>query len=631
MECPDENALVAMIEGELDPADRDALDAHLDSCAICASLVIELAHVLTPADPARDVVTPADAQRRIGGGYVLGALIGQGGMGAVYEGHHETLERRVAIKLLRADMADEQMRHVYTERLLREARLLASLSHPHIVTIYDVGVWREDQIFLAMELIQGDTLRGWLIQQPRTWHEILHVYLQAARGLEAAHERGIIHRDVKPENMLIGHDGRVRVSDFGLARARGVAVEEALAASHASSTPDHITRTGDIMGTPAYMAPEQHLGAEVDAPADQFALCVALWEALCGERPFAGSTRQALSMEVCAGRLQAAPQHVEAPRALLDVLRRGLQSSPAQRWGSMGELIDALEQAALPPAPRVPLGTRLLIAALALVSLAALGLLYREQTRALPVPAPPIAAQEVRPVEPVEPAPVPEPAPEPVALPIAPASQAIARAWSESLSLAEREVGTLVSARPANPAQRVSHKPRVASPAQPKPVIVAAAPLEPRSYAPRADAPRFDALLDAMADGRVTWLEEYMEVARRGFAEGNGSGCINALSLSFGMLETRDLDRTLLEGECLLLSGKCADGEQTLRAAYKMSTMSGAQAKEQAKSARAARCNEGGPPGAFRNGVPTDPRRGKRLLENLRDAEGVVDGVQLFP
>jgi tRNA A-37 threonylcarbamoyl transferase component Bud32 len=619
MECPDENALVAMIEGDLDPAEREAVDAHIDTCPTCAALVIELAHVLTPGDPDA-APTPKVAPAQAGhADYTLGELLGHGGMGMVYAARHEALERRVAIKLLRADMSDPDMRAVYTERLLREARVVASLSHPNIITIFDVGLWRADQVFLAMELIEGDTLRGWLKAEPRGWREVLGVYKQAAAGLSHAHQRGIIHRDVKPENMLIGRDGRVRVTDFGLARAQAAPHPTPTDAAQVSSV-SGLTKTGDIMGTPAYMAPEQHLGADVDEAADQFALCVAIWEALCGQRPFAGESRQALSMEVCAGRVQPTPPDVEAPAALFDVLRRGLSPAPRSRWPSLDALVAEIDAACEPRRRSLAVPIALAVAAALVAALALPGLMKTSPTTA-PVEAP--APSVVLPRDPVEDA----------ALPVAPASEVIRRALATATA-PPAPAGLTVTPPAQRDAVVIRSKPKpkpdapvIANPALPGPAVVATS----RTYRPRPDAPRFEALLDAMADGRVTWLEDYMEVARRGFAEGNGSGCINALSLSFAMLETRDIDRSLLEGECLLLSGQCRDGEQTLRAAYKMSTMSSAEANAQAKAARAARCNEDGPPGAFRSGVPVDPRREKRLLQSLRGAEGVVDGVQLFP
>lgn len=346
MPCPDENSLTAMVEGTLSPAEQEALGEHLDQCEACSGLVVELARVLVSAGPSAQA-----GAERLEDVYSIGEVIGQGGMGAVYEGTHRTLGRKVAIKLLRADMTDPTLRQIHAKRLLREAQLLASLSHPNIVTVFDTGVWKGEQIFLVMELVDGSTVRAWQNQSARSWQEILGVYLQAASGLEAAHAAGIVHRDIKPENLLIGRDGRVRVTDFGLARgqeAPDAAPSQRAPRAHRSV----LTLTGDVLGTPAYMAPEQHLGAYAGPPADQFSLCVALWEALCGERPFAGSTRSALAAEVCAGRLRAVPAGVSAPPSLLETLRRGLRPSPQERWPSMNAFIAALRGATESKAPR---------------------------------------------------------------------------------------------------------------------------------------------------------------------------------------------------------------------------------------------------------------------------------------
>jgi serine/threonine protein kinase len=561
MECPDENTLVAMIEDGLDPADRDALDAHLDSCAACAALAIELAHVLTPDDP-DGIPTPSIHQaRHLEGGYVLGKILGQGGMGAVYEGRHETLGRRVAIKLLRADMADPAMRHVYTERLLREARLLASLSHPNIMTIFDVGIWREGQVFLAMELVEGDTLRGWLKAEARTWRQILDVYLQAARGLEAAHARGVIHRDVKPENMLIGLDGRVRVTDFGLARAGEQGVEEARTMGGVSmSSASNLTQTGDIMGTPAYMAPEQHLGADVDHRADQFALCVSLWEALVGERPFEGESRQALAMAVCAGQLRDAPQGIEVPRALLDVLRRGLRPVPAERWASMGALIEALEAAAR-PAPPVRWHQRLLALLLAAGLVLVMGVLaYREARRSAAPPGPAPTISEPR--DPVlsELPPEPEPLALPPELPVIPAAQEVARAFTAARMAQEAAVGTLVSARPVHSAARVERRVWTEPGAYPEALRVPRALIG--EEAPRD--PNALAKLEQLAVDKLRYEQAAVayEAAQQAERQRDGARCLREIERAESLVPTYKRALGALRGRCVMLTGDCERGKQ---------------------------------------------------------------------
>src|SRR5215470_6274154 len=212
---------------------------------------------------------------------------GAGGMGDVYAAYDPELERNVALKLLRPGTAGAR-----AAELKREAQALARLAHANVVAVHDVGT-SDGQVYVAMELVEGPTLRAWLAEKPRTAVEILAVFDAAGQGLSAAHGAGLVHRDFKPENVLLGADGRARVTDFGLAVAAGAA--------------------GELAGSVPYMAPEQLQGEAVDARADQFAFAVALYEALYGERPFAGSTggdvtpTEALLLEVLEGRVRPAP------------------------------------------------------------------------------------------------------------------------------------------------------------------------------------------------------------------------------------------------------------------------------------------------------------------------------------
>jgi len=268
-----------------------------------------------------------------------------GGMGVVYAAYDSELDRKVAIKVLREDLARGTVR----ARIVREARAMAKLSHPNVAQVFEVGEYL-GSTFIAMEFVQGVTLRHWQVAEPRSWRALLAVYLQAGRGLAAAHAEGLVHRDFKPDNAMIGRDERVRVLDFGLVRA-----EERTASSlededeHARSAPEDdalatpLTKTGSMLGTPAYMAPEQFLGAEVDHRTDQFGFCVALWEGLFGERPFAGKTRVELVANVIAGRTRPEPKGIEVPAWVRAVLARGLAAEPSQRFASMHGLLAALE------------------------------------------------------------------------------------------------------------------------------------------------------------------------------------------------------------------------------------------------------------------------------------------------
>jgi predicted Ser/Thr protein kinase len=276
------------------------------------------------------------------GRYVLLRELGKGGMGVVYAAYDPELDREVALKLVLPGKQGDEGRI----RLLREAQVLAKLSHRNVVTIYDVGTTGA-QGWLAMELVQGRTLRAWL-NQPRAWREVLAVIGKVARGLAAAHAAGVLHRDVKPGNVMIGDDGRVRVMDFGLARAcRGAAPpteEESIRAPVVDALAMEVTQAGALWGTPPYMAPEQLMGRELTPAADQFSLCVMLWEGIHGKRPFAGRSLNELLDNVLAGRLQEPARGRVVPGWLRRVCERGLAADPLQRFLSMEALLDALER-----------------------------------------------------------------------------------------------------------------------------------------------------------------------------------------------------------------------------------------------------------------------------------------------
>ena len=327
------------------------------------------------------------------GRYMILNRVGEGGMGVVYAAQDPELQRTVAIKLLRPGgdtrfgTAEEQQ-----ARLLREAQAMAKISHPNVISVYDVGPYG-DGVFVALEFIDGLTLREWIRAKPRPWREILDVFMKAGRGLAAAHAAGLVHRDFKPENVLVGKDGRVRVTDFGLARqvTEGGALEdaplgvvppppapEALSASKSSDKLEvaHLTHAGVVMGTPKYMAPEQHAGGLADARSDQFAFCAALYWGLYRKRPFdhralsaATSQQRKLAMKAPGPtRVMIAPGKAEGPvlsgaalQALLKepprvprlpkgtrrALMRGLNMVPEERFPGMDPLLDALDAGAV--------------------------------------------------------------------------------------------------------------------------------------------------------------------------------------------------------------------------------------------------------------------------------------------
>jgi tRNA A-37 threonylcarbamoyl transferase component Bud32 len=291
--------------------------------------------------PARTAVAPGSTLGR----YWLERELGAGAMGVVHAAFDPDLKRRVAIKVLREANDTAEAR----ERLLREARAMARLAHPNVVTVYEVGT-TSGRDFVAMELIDGESIAAWLRGAAPGHAAILDAFIAAGRGLAAAHAAGIVHRDFKPHNVLRSRDGRIAVTDFGLARAAQdgppVELDETLpigaeASSQAPRT--ELTATGALLGTPAYMAPEQWRGGAVTPATDQFAYCVALWEALAGERPFRGPTLDDLRDQIARG--PAAIDASRIPRRLRNVLRRGLDPDPARRWPSMKALLGHLARA----------------------------------------------------------------------------------------------------------------------------------------------------------------------------------------------------------------------------------------------------------------------------------------------
>jgi eukaryotic-like serine/threonine-protein kinase len=284
------------------------------------------------------------------GRYVILDVLGGGAMGVVYTAFDPQLDRKVAVKLVRPEASDGVEATEGRARLQREARAIARVSHPNVIAVHDVGTF-SDEVFVAMEYVDGTTLAKWLEAEPRPWRDVVAMFAQAGRGLAAAHAVGLVHRDFKPDNVLVGKDGRARVVDFGLARAaegQGVvyALNEALSdtatESDAGSLAAKLTQSGVFMGTPAYMAPEQLRGGASDARLDQFSFCIALYEGLYGERPFAGTTLPALAASLAKGTVREAPKSSHVPQWLREVVLRGLRVKPEDRYPSMDALLAAL-------------------------------------------------------------------------------------------------------------------------------------------------------------------------------------------------------------------------------------------------------------------------------------------------
>ncbi len=326
-------------------------------------------------DPLAAERTRFAARRRLFGGhegplrvgrFEVGERIGAGGMGAVYAAHDPELARDVALKVLHGGGAGAA--------LVAEAKALARLRHPNVVSVYEVGAFRE-HTFVAMERVAGPSLRAWLRERERSWREVTDVFAGAARGLQAAHAAGLVHRDFKPDNVVVDEAGQARVVDFGLARAteHDDAEEDSHAPPSGSAPPASApgssrTRTR-LAGTPAYMAPELFEGRPASAASDQFAFCVSLFESLAGKLPFAADNVADMATLLTKGHPPPELPPSDVPRHVRAALRRGLARRPEDRHPNMEALLAALMR---DPAKQ---RARRIAGALAVVAILSAGLL----------------------------------------------------------------------------------------------------------------------------------------------------------------------------------------------------------------------------------------------------------------
>ncbi|HEY8924091.1 MAG TPA: serine/threonine-protein kinase, partial [Polyangia bacterium] len=322
------------------------VEAHARTCATCEQLLALGVAVREHSRSAAraPVLAAADetlARGTLVGRYTVLELLGRGGMGDVYAAYDSQLDRKVALKILRVRVDDEDGRG--EARLLREARAIARLSHRNVIAVHDGGRFGK-RVFIAMEYVEGQTLSAWLRAKDRSQAEILAIFVEAAHGLAAAHAAGLVHRDFKPHNVMVGHDGAVRVTDFGLVRnVDGLSVTPDPGPRPDKTGDPSLTKTGELIGTPLYMSPEQFRRGPTDSRSDQFSYCVALYEALYGEHPFStGGPLADLISAVVGGRVRRAPDRSPVPLRLRRILLRGLSVNPAERWPSMTALAAAL-------------------------------------------------------------------------------------------------------------------------------------------------------------------------------------------------------------------------------------------------------------------------------------------------
>ncbi len=338
MACLDENQVVALVHGRLTGPALVEAQEHLDNCIDCLDLVGMFQQTTLDATQDHDFVPLTESVQidlnappgsQIGRYEVIRA-VGRGGMGVVYLARDPQLDRAVALKLVRPSLQEDERADHFERRLMREARAMAKLSHPNVLTIYDVGLHGQ-QVFLASEWIDGCTLDEWMGKGPHRWRSVVKRFTSAARGLAAAHRAGLVHRDFKPSNVMLGNDERVHVFDFGLVKAIRPSVG------------DITTQLSGqfVVGTPAYMSPEQMTGEAADERSDQFSFCVALYEALAERRPFSGRNITEILSNIGAGQISE-PKKI--PKWLWDMLKKGLSRDPDARHDSMRVIVDILEK-----------------------------------------------------------------------------------------------------------------------------------------------------------------------------------------------------------------------------------------------------------------------------------------------
>ncbi len=567
----------------------------------------DLVSDLVSGDSADEFTRHESTPRRQIDRYQVLRSLGSGGMGVVSLAYDPRLKRKVALKLLRPELRDSPDGTEARQRMVREGQALAALSHPNVMTVHDVGSW-DGGVFIAMEFVRGATLSDWIGEQSPGWREVLQVFVQAGRGLEAAHGVGLVHRDVKPSNILLGEDGRVRVTDFGLATvsetgagieerkdailaakteesvigAEGVTAAESVTAAEEAMGADALTRTGALLGTPAYMSPEQLEGRRADAQSDQFSFCVSLYEALSGRRPFQGATLLELTESVNQDPVSEAGLS-GVPRAVRVAILRGLRPGPVDRFDSMttllGELERGLDGSPARAASRIRLSTLFSAAALVVALATVAGWLFLR---------PPWRSESGPPAQPVstpvagnDSVPIREaltPAEPPENEPMAPAVMRV----SPRLRHASQRSGLVLPQRRIAPPRRrrVSQRPRVTTP----PGNRTPPPFMRGTVDPR--------VVEGRKKAKILMRISTLQTQVFAFSQkGQGKRCLAAVA-ELNRLAPATARRFLYyRAICTMHAGDCAQGKRLLRLYLKsVPHLTAANIARQLQSESARRC-----------------------------------------
>ncbi|MBL4633473.1 MAG: serine/threonine protein kinase [Kofleriaceae bacterium] len=335
MTCPNNNRINEFVSGVLKGAPLVTIEEHIDQCMSCRELVSVLTklrqEMLESQEFRVDEVAWPVPER-----YEISHLLGRGGMGSVFLAKDRKLRRNIALKMMRPQRYGDSDTTKMQERFVQEAQNMAQISHPNVVTIHDYG-HHEGYAYIAMEYVDCQSLSEWLREGTPSLEKITSVLLQAGEGLVAAHEAGLIHRDFKPDNVLVAKDGRVLITDFGLSSGAAIPLGRE---TGVSDNLIGLTQTGMMLGTPIYMAPEQHRGEVADERSDQYSFCASFYEALAGSNAFAGDSSKGLAANKQANKMRPLPARL--PKYLRGLIEKGLRADPVERHASVRVLLSSI-------------------------------------------------------------------------------------------------------------------------------------------------------------------------------------------------------------------------------------------------------------------------------------------------